>query len=72
MTKSILEGLITPKVNIDMDMSEKTNTTYNIGTYVDKVEIKVGNLIINDKETAEQIMAILGLQPPIATVTKEE
>ncbi|MCL2711586.1 MAG: hypothetical protein FWE95_11975 [Planctomycetaceae bacterium] len=32
MTKNFLEGLIKPTIDTDIDMSAKTNTTYNIGT----------------------------------------
>ena len=37
MLKGILEGLIQPSINTDIDMSRKSGDTYNI----DKIEIKI-------------------------------
>jgi len=52
---SIMDALIKPTVNTDVDMSEKTQNTNNIGTYVAKIEINIDKLIVGDKELTAQI-----------------
>ena len=37
MLQGLLEGLIQPSINTDIDMSKKSGDTYNI----DKIEIKI-------------------------------
>jgi len=62
MSTGILEGLIKPTIDTDIDMSEKTNNTYNIGTYIDKPVINIEKLVISDREMIEQVMNVLQQQ----------
>jgi hypothetical protein len=75
MLKGILEGLIKPSINTDMDMSENSRDTYNIE--IEKVDVKIGNLIgnlvITDKEIAKELTnALLQIQQCSEKVKEQE
>jgi hypothetical protein len=72
MTKGILEGLVKPKINVETDMSAETNSTYNIGTYIDRPVINIDKLVINDKDVTDRIMKMLCPQSVEVQATEEE
>ena len=59
MANGFLEGLIKPEINVETDMSEKTNNTYKIGTYIDRPVINIDKLIICDKEMMAHVINVL-------------
>ena len=58
MTRGFLEGLIKPTVDTDIDMSTKINNTYNIGTYVDRVEKIEIKIDVHVALPAEQVNSV--------------
>jgi len=63
MTKGFLKGLIKPTVNIEMDMSEKTQNTY--------YTLKIGAVVIANEQIAEQIAKIIASKDITFTETEE-
>jgi len=64
MLKGILEGLIQPNINMEIDMSKETSDTHI--TYNQPVYITIDKLIVADKELGNKIAEILvGHQRPV-------
>jgi hypothetical protein len=63
-----MEGLIKSTVHVEADMSEKTQITNNVGTYIDRPVFNIEKLVVTDREMIEQVMNVL---QQLSAVAKE-